>query len=472
MTTRLPLALAASTIALSACPSAEELPPDDYPAVAGLTPAEDLDPELGTAEYALVVGETDVELIEGVTTPMWTYNGQTPGPLLQARVGDLVRVHVTNELDEPTTVHWHGMRVPVAMDGVAMDGVDPIAPGATFTYEFTVPDAGTFWYHPHIRSAVQVEAGLYGAVVVHEAEELAPAVDADRIFVVDDIRLDDDGTIAEVSTSHPDQMHGRHGNVFLVNGEDYGRDVDLAPGGVERWRIVNTANARTMVLDFPGLDVQEIGADAGLWSQDWTRPLTSPLILPAGARAELEVRLEGEEDAAFDMLLPDTDVFGNLIWVPYELLDVRLDPSREPSTAAGHTSSPAYDLPDAEPGDATDHELTFDAVNGPDGVEWRINGASWPDFEEWTVDRGEMQVVTIRNLLGPSHPFHLHGQLFTVLSRDGEPADEPGLRDTVLVGGLEDVTIAVDFDNPGTWMYHCHILEHAELGMMATVTVQ
>ena len=152
-------------------------------------------------------------------------------------------------------------------------------------------------------------------------------------------------------------------------------------------------------------------------------------------------------------------------------LAIDLDDDAEASTRAGHTANPQPVLPDAVHGDAEQHEIEFDAYEGPDGVVWTINGYSWPEYDDWSVDLGSQQVIKINNPLGPEHPFHLHGQLFSVLSRNGEPADEPGLRDTVRITGLSEVVIAVDFSNPGTWMYHCHILEHSALGMMALVEV-
>jgi len=468
------LAFIVCALPLTGCNQEEALPADDLPRVRGVEPAEDLDPAVGTVEYSLTVSETQLELVEGLTTEMWTFNGMSPGPLLQARVGDRIRVHVNNQLDEPTTVHWHGMRVPVEMDGVVHGDLRAIEPGETFTYEFFAPDAGSFWYHPHIRSKVQVEAGLYGPIVIHEAEGTEPDVDADRFFVLDDIRLDDDGSISEHGTSHPDQMHGRSGNILLVNGEERASRVYMAPDAVERWRLVNTANARTMKLRFPGLEVREIGADGGLWPQDWTRSVEE-IILPVGARAELEVRLaDPEEDGQLDQVVLALNSAGNVYETSVKLVPVRLDDDLldSPSTHQGHTGNPEQDLPDASHGADSDHDIEFDAYNGPDGVVWTINGYSWPEYEAWSLDRGEMQVIEINNPLGPEHPFHLHGQLFTILSRNGQAADEPGLRDTVRVQGQGSVVIAVDFLNPGTWMYHCHILEHADLGMMALVEVR
>lgn len=464
-------ALIPFALLFAACaePPAEEPPPEEpvgLPTVEGLTPSVDLDPTDDVAEYAMTVREDSVELVEGQMVDAWTYDGLTPGPLLQARVGQLVRVHVTNELDEPTTVHWHGLRIAVEMDGVVMGNVAAIEPGETFVYEFTPPDAGTFWYHPHVRSHVQVEAGLYGALVVHEAEEQAPSVDADRIFVLDDVLLDD-GEIAEESNNHMVQMHGRFGNTLLVNGQEDPLGIVMPPDGVERWRLVNTANARTMEFRFPGLQVREIGADGGLWPQDWTRTIDE-LVLPVGARAELEVRLEDQEGTLEQVVLA-LDANNNVIEVPIERALVGLDAGADASTATGHTADPSMALPDVD--DAETHLLEVDAINAADGTVWRLNGLAWPEESDWVVDRDVPAIIEIRNDLGPEHPFHLHGQLFSVLDRDGDPAHERGLLDTVLVGGGTTVRIATDFDNPGTWMVHCHILEHTERGMMTTVEV-
>lgn len=469
-------ALVIASVALSLLPACVE-PPEQLapamPSVQGLVPLEDTEPADGVVEYSITVEKEDIELIEGQVTKMFTYDKLTPGPLLQATVGDLVRVHVTNDLGEPTTVHWHGMRVPAEMDGVVMGGLLAIEHGETFTYEFVAPEAGTFWYHPHVRSAVQVEAGLYGAIVVHEPEELRPQVDADRIFVLDDIRLDSDGSIAEHVNGGMDVMHGRAGNVLLVNGSTSAPRVDMVPGSVERWRLVNTANARTMHLRFPRLEVREIGGDGGLWPQEWTRGIES-LVLPVGARAELEVRLaEGEERGDMTTVVLVSD--GNGGAVEEDLQTVRVRPPEGelvPGGLPGYTANPTVVVPDATAEDEPDHEVAFSGYNDDGEIVFTMNDRAWPDYEDWVVDLGDVQVIDVTNELGMEHPFHLHGQWFTVLSRDGEPATEIGLRDTVLVRGFETVRIAAAFDNPGTWMVHCHILEHAEAGMMAVVEVR
>lgn len=443
---------------------------DSFPTVEGLAPAVDLDPAIDVVEYELDIGTAVVPLVSGTFTEMWTYNGTSPGPLLQARVGDTVRIHVTNNLAEPTTVHWHGLRIDYRMDGIVHGSLPAIAPGETFTYEFVVPEAGTFWYHPHMRSEVQVEAGLYGAFIVHEDDDMRPDIDNDRMFVIDDIRLEDDGQIAEHVNGGMDVMHGRTGNLLLVNGRQE-QVLNLGPGQVERWRIVNTANARTFVLQFPGLEVREIGADGGLWPQSDTRVVES-VYVPVGARVELEVRLaEGSEGGTVDALVPMLNEAGEVVNAPLTFIKARADDRLAVDTPrAGHTADPEFDAIGSV--DVPTDVIELSGYNTGSGIVFTVNGEAWPNGRNWTVNKDTLHIIEIRNLIGPEHPFHLHGQFFQVLTRDGSPAWEKGWRDTVLIEGMSTVTIATRFENPGDWMYHCHILEHGENGMMAMVEVR
>jgi FtsP/CotA-like multicopper oxidase with cupredoxin domain len=460
---------------ISACQPTPETTPDDPKAgpppplkdIAGLLPAVDLDPAANAVEYELTIGVNSQELVPGQMTEMWTFNGTSPGPLLQARVGDLVKIHVTNTLNEPTTVHWHGLRIDYRMDGVVAGELVAIQPGETFTYEFTVPDAGTYWYHPHVRSSVQVEAGLYGAFVVEEQPEDLPEVDADRIMVIDDIRLNDDGSIAPHQTAGPDIMHGRQGNVLILNGDAEAEPLAYGHGRVERWRLVNTSNARTFYFEFPGLEVREIGADAGLWPQRMTRGITR-LKLPVGARAELEVRMPaGSTAGSLDAMVLAQTASGNIVEQPYPVIDVVYDADLDvDEPKAGHTWDAPFDAI------STDVEVTHEIRLGVANGAFSINGANYPNVAPWNVPQGELQVIKIVNEIGPEHPFHLHGQFFQVLKREGFIAEKSGWRDSVLLDGMSTITIATYMDNPGHWMYHCHILEHAEAGMMALMTVE
>jgi FtsP/CotA-like multicopper oxidase with cupredoxin domain len=175
--------------------------------------APDLDPASTVVEVALEAKVSDVEIAPGRTLSMWTYNGLLPGPRIEARVGDTVRVRFKNSLPEATTIHWHGVRVPAAMDGVPAVQ-SPVAAGGELTYEFIVPDAGTFWYHPHVRSDEQVERGLYGAFVVRGEAE--PTTTTDQTMVLDDLLVDSNWQLADFDPTQA--MVGRQGNVILANG--------------------------------------------------------------------------------------------------------------------------------------------------------------------------------------------------------------------------------------------------------------
>src|SRR5687768_4523038 len=180
--------------------------------------------------------EVDWTFASGRSTRVWAFNGQVPGPCIDARVGDVLEVRLTNRLPEPTTLHWHGLRLPAAMDGTDMVQ-HPIPPGETFTYCFALADAGTFWYHPHSNETVQLERGLYGAIVVRGADE--PVLDAERVLVMRDVSLGRDGQIKPPGwlIEHHD---GRQGSTRLVNGRKE-PELTIAAGQIERWRVVNAS---------------------------------------------------------------------------------------------------------------------------------------------------------------------------------------------------------------------------------------
>ncbi|MEM7043410.1 MAG: multicopper oxidase domain-containing protein, partial [Pseudomonadota bacterium] len=183
-------------------------------------------------------------------TDVWAFNDRVPGPAIRAIQGERLTIDVTNDLAEPTTVHWHGLRVPVGMDGVPVLSQPPILPGETFRYAFDVLDAGTFWYHPHINSGEQVGRGLHGALIVEEKQP--PAVDRELIWVLDDWRLDPEAAIAPFGNRHDASHGGRIGNSATVNGTIPDNET-VRSGERLRLRLINAANARTFGLDFRDL---------------------------------------------------------------------------------------------------------------------------------------------------------------------------------------------------------------------------
>ena len=440
-----------------------------YPPLLTPTLLQDDNPDPAIVEVSLTAAVQKRTPVEGgPEVEMYVYNGVFPGPTLKARRGDRVIVHFKNELPEKTTIHWHGLRISDQMDGSPRIQ-KPVEPGETFTYDFVVPDAGTYWYHPHVRANEQVEKGLYGMVVIDETEPVG--VTRERTLNLDDMYLDKDGWPAWLA-SHPEVMHGRTGNVLLVNGKELPLKGEMKKGDVERWRLVNTANARTMQIDVQGpAFARVIGTDGGLIPLAYDI-IGSTVTIPVGQRYDLEIVAYDAGTVKLRTLVP-VQKGGGVVLQPYDVfvVDVADDPSVTKFFAADvGTVAP---LPDRKPNETK--TMVFDAVNDatkPGGVAWRINGKSmWMDpiftfFEGATVD------LVLDNQLGPDHPFHLHGQFFTILERAGKPVDnEPGLKDTVLVPGMSKVKIRAYFDNPGRWMAHCHILEHAELGMMSEILV-
>ncbi len=439
--------------------------PVELPELWGVGPAvADTNPDPDIVEVELVARYEDITIGEGMTFEMMTYNGSFPGPVIQAKVGDRVIVHFRNELVQETTVHWHGLRISDQMDGSPRIQ-DPVVSGATFTYDFVVPEAGTFWYHPHVRSNFQVERGLYGMLVV--SDELDPEYDLERGLVLDDILVDfDTGTLPGHLASHPELMHGRTGNVLLTNGMEISEAPrgEATQGDVERWRIVNTANARTLELSVSGASVRVIGVDGGKLPVPYT---TDRLLVPVGQRYDLEVSYDSAgpvELIAHVLVLNEAD---EVVEEPFPMFSVDVTPSAEtPRVIDWPTIEP---LPER----AVDEEVTIamNAINDETGLHWTLNGVA--DREEPLFTWGEGRTVRIRlvNEAGPEHPFHLHGQFFQIVDTGQPWTQQPGLKDTVLVPGLETVEIIAYLDNPGRWMAHCHILEHAELGMMGEIIV-
>jgi len=210
-------------------------------------------------QVALDVREMDWQFRAGRRTRAWGFNGQVPGPTIEAQLGDVVEVRLTNHLDEPTAIHWHGLRVPAAMDGTEMVQ-RPVLPGQTFVYRLKPPDAGTFWYHPHMNETVQLERGLYGAFIVRGPNE--PTLDAERVLVLDDVQLDRRGQIKPPGwwlESHD----GREGTTRLLNGRQE-PELTMAAGQIERWRIVNAASARYVRLSVGGRPFTILGTGGGL----------------------------------------------------------------------------------------------------------------------------------------------------------------------------------------------------------------
>ncbi len=426
-------------------------------------PFADINPDPRIIEVALEASWGEWEIEPGRRVRAMTYNGGVPGPTLEGTVGDQVIVHFRNSLDQPTTIHWHGLRVPADMDGTHFVH-HAIEPGATFDYRFELLDAGTFWYHPHVSVALQVEMGLYGAIVVHGPSE--PPVDWDGVVVVDDLRLDAAGAIEPESMD--DILPGRTGPRMIVNGR-VGPTFAARAGATYRLRIVNAANARYFRLAMTGHTWQLIGFDGALLERAET--VDDVLVVP-GQRVELAwtapARLDGGATVrtlAYDRG-PGSDVAPfdvmRVELLPDPPLDVRALPARLNSLAALDTAG------------ATQRVIRLGQIAGPgSAVQFTINGASYPDVPTIVATLGGTEIWEINNETSADHPFHIHGFSFQLLSRNGVAPSRVSFHDTINVPARDTLRIAWRAERyPGMWMYHCHILEHAEHGMLGVLEVR
>lgn len=423
----------------------------------------------------------------GGETPVWCYDGRVPGPLIRARRGETLNVELINRLDEPTSIHWHGLRGANAMDGVPYLTQAPVPPGGAFTYKLETPDAGTFWYHPHIAGSRQLGRGLYGAVIVDAPEPAA--ADRSVLWVLDDWRLDKNGAVHESFGAAHDASHaGRLGNTAVINGSP--RDVFGAVSGERiRLRLLNAANARVFRLKFEDHNPWVIARD-GHPAGPYRLPAGGVTLAP-GQRADLIIDMTGApggEYAVSDSYYPRQTY--RLAAFKYAAGPARA-PWPEPPRAEAANPVPEPDLRNALPLDMTleggamrgfqTAELNGEEVSfrgaAARGYFWAVNGAVRPPLSPGgpkiplaEIPLGRTVKARIVNRTAWDHPVHLHGFAFRVLSRS-DRAPESGLFDTVLTGPGQEAEIAFVCDRPGDWAFHCHILEHQESGMAGFLRV-
>ncbi len=414
-------------------------------------------------------------------TPVWCYGGSVPGPEIRVRQGDRLRVLLDNGLGEDTTIHWHGLRLPNAMDGVPDVTQPPVRPGETFAYEFDAVDAGTFWYHPHANSLEQVARGLYGALVVEEREP-ALRVDRDVTWVLDDWRMTEDAALADGFDNAHDMSHaGRLGNWATVNGSSPG-EIAVRRGERIRLRLVNAANARVFGLQFQGHRPQVVALDGHPVAPH--APEGGRVVLGPGMRADIVLDMTGEPGAK----TPVIDAFYRNR--DYRLLDLAYAPEAlRGAPPAWPVGLPPNPLSEPEVEGAIRHEMMFTggAMGGAIMAEmggsmgevgprsfWFVNGeAVSGDIPEpmVTLRRGQSCIIAMTNATAWHHPMHMHGHAFRILSRNDRPTRHREWRDTVLMDPRERVEIAFLADNPGDWLFHCHVLGHQASGMKSMIRV-
>ncbi|HVE79465.1 MAG TPA: multicopper oxidase family protein, partial [Gemmatimonadaceae bacterium] len=458
--------------------------------------------------------------LKGRSYTMYGFNGQYPGPLLVVPQGAAVVVELTNALDQPTTVHWHGVRLDNRFDGVPGLTQEAVPPGGRFTYHLRFPDAGIYWYHPHVREDVQQDLGLYGNLMVRspQPDYFGPA-HREEVLMLDDLLVGDAGLVPYGAEAATHALMGRFGNILLVNGEP-GYGLGVRRGEVVRFFLTNVANTRTFNLSFgPGARLKVVAADVGNYAREaWAE---SVVIGPA-ERYVIHVRFDEPGTAALVSRVRGLDhLFGRFFAAADTLGLVRVAAARaSPDLAAGFGALRRDTAVAAEVARyrgwldrAPDRSLvlTMRSSGLPfvtrrlmelDSVyfapmEWggtmpMMNWAStagevtWVIRDpvtgkenmdiDWRFRAGDVVKLRLanerRSFHAMQHPIHLHGQRFLVLAVNGVPAEHHAWKDTVLLPAGATVDLLVEMSNPGRWMLHCHIAEHLSADMMMAFTVE
>lgn len=462
-----------------------------------LARARDRDQSRQTVQLDVEAREAGVSLVPGKTTRVWAYNGTVPGPTITANLGDTVVVNLTNRLPEPTTIHWHGVEVTAPMDGSHIAQA-PVGPGGTFQYRFRPLTAATYWYHSHVNAAVQVEQGMYGALVVRDParDRKLGLPEDERTLVVDDILLDDSGVLTPFATDPaatltPRQRalqlaDGREGNHLLVNGQEL-PTVDVTAGRPQRWRIVNVANGRFLRLSVPGQTLYRIGGDAGLIEYpEKVQPITTlpdpadpkrrisdanpdnGLLLVPGERAEVvitprgavgdEITVQWHDFPRGRHAVEETDQglayghnFNDGKADPKPLMRLRIAdttpqyreyvPPRPlvPVTPLDVERAQTVAIPFGhdEP-DATGKAEFFSAQRGDTPIIFEdMTSAEAPD-----VELGRTYILEVTNTTKMDHPVHVHGFFFQPLETEFvDPSNPANNRVTPFLGRENKDTI-------------------------------
>jgi suppressor of ftsI len=463
--------------------------------------------------------------INGHEVAMLAYNGMIPGPTIKAPQGVEVTIHLTNNIDVPTTLHSHGVRLDNAYDGVPDVTQKAIPPGGSFDYKIKFPDAGVFWYHPHIDEPYTQGLGMYGNYIVAPSDpNYWSPVNQEVPVTLSDILIGQNGSPVPFPQDGVDYtLMGRFGNVMLTNGStDY--ELSVKKGEVVQLDLTNTANTRTFNFTIPGAKMKLVGGDNGRYEHE---TLVDSVVLAPSERAIVDVYFSAPGTYPVEHMTPDhTYQLGNVtvgsesVAQSYAQQFSQLRTNAD-MVATAKTLQPYFDKPadkkikltvDLNGGmSGSGSHMMSDGMNMSNGsmnmggmnmggsdskIEWEdtmsmmnqmstADNVKWKIVDQatgkvnndinWTFKKGEMAKIEIYNdpnsVHPMQHPIHFHGQRFVVLSVNGVKNTNLVWKDTVLVQKGDTVDILLDASNPGTWMAHCHIAEHLSDGMMLNYTV-
>ncbi|MDP4098574.1 multicopper oxidase family protein [Paenibacillus sp. P96] len=437
----------------------------------------------------LSASEGELDVGNGTTIPVYTFNNSIPGPQIRVKEGEQVSITLTNKLPVPTTIHWHGLPVPNAMDGIPGVTQNAIQPGETFTYSFTASTPGTYWYHSHQDAVNQLDKGLYGSFVVEEASD---SYDRDFTLMLDEWASSGTASMDGMNMSEMDGMdmsntessgaeEAAHDmsmyDLYTINGKmgTATQTLKVKKGEKVRLRLIN-AGFLTHEMHLHGHDFRVVALDG----QSLNEPtaLKDQLIsIAPGERYDIEFVADNPGEWLLEEHGDDPKVEGMRVKIAYEEEGGTANDAENSSTML-----PTFDM--TSYGKAGKKELTpyqfYDVrytmelgTKEQDGeTVYTLNGKTYPDTENIAVKKGDKVLVRmVNNSATDDHPMHLHGHFFQVLSKNG--TDLTGsrvLKDTINLKPGEEVIVAFIADNPGNWMFHCHDLHHASAGMMTEVT--
>jgi suppressor of ftsI len=460
--------------------------------------------------------------IDGHDLIMYSFNGQYPGPVIKVQQHSTITVNFTNNIEFPTTLRWHGVRVENQYDGVPGLTQRPVQPGATFEYQVRFPDAGTFWYHPHQREEVAQDLGLYGNIIVESPDEnYYSPVNHEVALILDDILMDDLGPIPWGFEAPTHVLMGRFGNVMMVDGKA-SHELEVKKGDVVRYMLTNASNTRMFNVSWDGAPIKLVAGDLSKFERE---VMVGSVVIAPGQRYVVEVQFDEPGDAAMTSQIQSINHFLGQFYATVDTLgtvsvadeDSEADYSaafaqlREPEEVRADIDAmrPHFDK-------EVDHEvmLTLNARGLLTPIQqmmaidtfyvpplewnetmpmmnWLATGQEvrWiiPDMASISPDRElgpargwrftQGDVVRLRLFNDPksvhpmNHPMHLHGQRFLVLEQDGVRVNNMVWRDTVIVPVGSTLDLLIEMANPGDWMLNCQIPEHVGSGMSISMRV-
>ena len=426
----------------------------------------------GVLEVTLTASQSLVP-IDGTPVNALTYNGSLPGPTLLVRPGDTLAVTLANRLNDPTNLHTHGLHV--SPDGSSDNVFRRIDPGTTAEYRYEIPrdhPPGVFWYHPHRHgmAAQQVFGGLYGAIIVDDTSQI-PAT-TERVLVVSDLTFDASGTIA--AASQMDRMRGREGSTVLLNGQ-LDATMNAHPGDRERWRIINACTSRYLDLRLDGQSLVLLGNDSGRFS---TARRVDSLSLMPGNRADVLVTMAAGTSVLQTRPVDRGSPAGMMGGSTSRGGAVRLATLR----VSGAEASPLPNPPGSTIRDLRSEPLaarrTLTLAMGGAGMggsmmRFTIDGRAFDAARvDQSVAAGAIEEWTIVNTSPMDHPFHLHVWPMQVIEIGGRAVEAPTWQDVVNVPARSRSRVRIAFEDfTGTAVYHCHILDHEDNGMMGVISV-